>query len=89
MLSGLLDAPWVRTDDAQKGDDEKFLRALQELSAYALDEAGRIEKMGHRFWNTRPKRTDGSILLQVKDLLQRYRDELVRESNRLDQGGRA
>jgi len=33
VLSGLVDAPWVRTDDPKSDDDDRFFAALQELIA--------------------------------------------------------
>ena len=45
LLSGLVEAPWVRTEDP-KSDDDAFFAALQELVAYAFEEGGRIKKVG-------------------------------------------
>jgi hypothetical protein len=49
VLSGLVDAPWVRTDDPESDDDEGFFAALQELVAYAFEESVRIKKKGRLF----------------------------------------
>ena len=43
LLAGLIDSPWVRTDDTKSHDDERFFSALQELVAYAFEEATRVK----------------------------------------------
>jgi hypothetical protein len=59
LLSGLVDAPWVRTDDPES-DDDRFFAALQELVAYAFEEGVRIKKKGGLFpgWHEIPVRRD-------------------------------
>ncbi len=91
LLTGLVDAPWVRTDDPESHDDDRFFAALQELVAYAFEESARIKKEGPRFpnWHEKPVRSSGGILQEVQSLLQKYRSELVRRSQLFDQGGRA
>ncbi len=91
ILSGLVDAPWVRTDDPESDDDDRFFAALQELVAYAFEESVRIKKKGRLFhgWHEIPSRSSRGILQEVQALLQKYRSELVRQSRLLDQGGRA
>ena len=88
LLAGLVDAPWVRTDDAKNGDDDKFFAALQELVAYAFEEAVRIKERGHSFWKRCdiPARSSRGILQEVQSLLQKYRGELVKRSRLFDQG---
>ena len=46
VLNGLIDAPWVRTDDPESDDDDddEFFAALQELVAYAFEESVRIRR---------------------------------------------
>jgi hypothetical protein len=90
VLKGLVDAPWVRTDDPES-DDDRFFAALQELVAYAFEESVRIKKKGDLFpaWHEIPARSSRGILQEVQSLLQKYRSELVRQSRLLDQGGRA
>ena len=90
VLSGLVDAPWVRTDDPES-DDDRFFVALQELVAYAFEESVRIKKKGGLFsgWHEIPVRSSHGILQEVQSLLQKYRSEVVRQSRLLDQGGRA
>jgi hypothetical protein len=90
LLSGLVDAPWVRTDDPESNDDDGFFAALQELVAYAFEESVRIKKKGRRFpgWHEIRVSSPG-ILQEVQSLLQSYRSELVRQSRLLDQGGGA
>src|SRR2546429_518957 len=89
-FAGLVDAPWVWTDDPESDDDE-FFAALQELVAYAFEESVRIKKKGRLFpsWHEIPIRSSRGILQEVQSLLQKYRSELVRQSRLLDQGGRA
>src|SRR5271167_4096613 len=87
ILKGLIDAPWVRTDDPESEDDDRFFAALQELVAYAFDESARIKKEGRLFpgWREEPVRSSRGILQEVQSLLQKYRSELVRQSHLLDQ----
>ena len=87
LLSGLVEAPWVRTEDP-KGDDDGFFAALQELVAYAFEEGGRIKKKGRIFprWQEIPIRSSSGILLEVQVLLDKYRSELVRQSCLIGQG---
>jgi len=91
VLSGLVDAPWVRTDDPESDDDDRFFAALQELVAYAFEESVRIKKTGRLFpgWHEIPARSSHGILQEVQSLLQKYRSELVSQSRLLDQGDRA
>jgi hypothetical protein len=91
VLSGLVDAPWVRTDDPKSDDDDRFFAALQELVAYAFEESVRIKKTRRLFssWHELPARSSHGILQEVQSLLQKYRSELVRQSRLLDQGTRA
>jgi hypothetical protein len=90
VLNGIVDAPWVRTDDLRSDDDDRFFAALQELVAYAFEESVRIRKKGLLFpgWHEIPARSSRGILQELQALLQKYRSELVRQSHLLDQGGR-
>ena len=49
VLNGLVDAPWVQTNDPKSDDDDGFFAALQELVAYAFEESVRIKKKGRLF----------------------------------------
>jgi hypothetical protein len=91
LLNGLVDAPWVRTDDPASDDDDRFFAALQELVAYAFEESVRIKKKGGLFsgWHEIPARSSHGVLQEVQSLHQKYRSELVRQSGLLDHGGRA
>ena len=82
LLSGLTEAPWVRTVDAKSLDDDRFFAALQELMAYAFEESVRIKKKGRLFprWHEMPVRSSTGILQEVQSLLQKYRSELIRLS---------
>src|ERR1700730_1078299 len=90
VLNGLVDAPWVRADDPESDGDDRFFAALQELVAYAFEESARIKKEGRVFlgWHEKAIRPSGGILQEVQSLLQKYRSELVRKAQLLDQGGR-
>ena len=91
LLSGLIDAPWIRTDDPKSKDDGRFFAALQELMAYAFEESVRIKKKGRFFprWHEISVRSSCGILQEVQSLLQKYRSELVRQSNLLGRGAPA
>jgi hypothetical protein len=88
LLSGLIEAPWVRTDDPKSNDDNRFFAALQELVAYAFEESIRIKKKGRLFpcWHEIPVRSSRGILQEVQSLLQKYRSELLRQSRLLGRG---
>jgi hypothetical protein len=90
ILSGLLDAPWVQTDDPDTADDKTFYAALQELVAYAFEEAVRIRKPGGFFrgWRNVPARSSCGILQDVQSLLRAYRGEVVKQSHQFDQEAR-
>jgi hypothetical protein len=81
LLSGLLNVPWVRTNDPTTFDDCVFFSALQELVAYAWDEARRIEARNLSFLLKTPKnswaRPSSGILEEVQFLLGNYRRALV------------
>jgi hypothetical protein len=88
LLAGLLAAPWVCTADPEILDDRKFNGALQELTAYAFEEARRIKvrKPGHLFrsWLDIPARSSNGILEEIQSLLRKYRQELISQSSLLD-----
>ena len=91
ILNGLVDAPWVRTDDPESDDDDRFFAALQELVAYAFEETVRIKKKKSHFfqgWREIQAESSRGILQEAQSLLQKYRSELVRQSCLLDQEGR-
>jgi hypothetical protein len=90
VLKGLVEAPWVRTDNLES-DDEGFFAALQELVAYAFEESVRIKKKGPFFarWHEIPVRSSCGILDEVQSLLQKYRSELARQSRFVEQGDAA
>ena len=48
VLNGLVDAPWVRTDDPES-DDDGFFAALQELVAYAFKRVSLSRRKGTFF----------------------------------------
>src|SRR5262249_13300926 len=73
LLSGLIEAPWLRTNDPKSDDDDRFFAALQELMAYAFEESVRIKKKGRLFprWHKTPVRSSRGILQEVQSLLQK------------------
>jgi hypothetical protein len=87
ILAGLIEAPWVRTDDPTSDDDDGFFAALQELVAYAFEESVRIKKQGDLFPRGKeiPIRSSGGILQEMQSLLRKYRGELISQSRLLDQ----
>jgi len=90
LLAALVDAPWVRSGDAESADDMKFFSALQELTAYVFEESVRVKKSGNLFsrWQEIPARSSRGILHEMQTLLKKYRTEVVRQSRLLDKGGR-
>jgi hypothetical protein len=91
LLAGLVNAPWVRTDDAERAGDMRFFSALQELVAYVFEESVRVKKKsGILFSRSQeiPARSSGGILHEMQSLLQKYRTEVVRQSRLLDKGAR-
>jgi hypothetical protein len=90
LLTGLVDAPWVRTDEPASGDDNRFFAALQELVAYAFEEAVRIGEgnVSRRRWPDIPARPSCGILQDVQSLLGKYCMAVTTQSRLLDQGGR-
>jgi hypothetical protein len=79
LLSGVLEAPWVCAfHDAGRvdpRDDQSFFGALQDLSAYAIDEAKRLE-------NGSGEGAQGGILAEMQDLLRKYFNEVSAASQR-------
>jgi hypothetical protein len=69
LLTGVIGAPWICTSglDGTTAHDQLFLSALQELTAYAVDEASRLEH-AHDVSDA----PDG-ILHEMQDLLATYR----------------
>jgi hypothetical protein len=88
LLTGLIAAPWVRTSDPNTHDDGRFYSALQELIAYAFEEARRIKvrQPGRLFrsWLDIPAKSSNGILQEVQSLLRKYRQELISQSSLLD-----
>ena len=90
LLAGLVDAPWVRSGDAESADDMQFFSALQELVAYVFEESVRVtKKSGILFsrWHEIRARSSQGILHEMQSLLQKYRTEVLRQSRLHDKGG--
>lgn len=82
-LEHLLFAPWIRVPDSPKdvaAEDVEFLAAMDELQTAAFEDLNRKRESGWAFWKSASK---ASILLEMKDLLQKYRRKLVEESERV------
>jgi len=81
LLMGLVDAPWIRTEEPTSADDERFFAALQELVAYAFEEAVRIKegKFLRKRWREIPARASCGILQEVQSLLGTYRTAITNE----------
>ena len=91
LLAGLVNAPWVRTDDAESADDTEFLSALQELVAYACEESVRVKKKSGILFSRRhgiPATSSRGILDEMQSLFKKYRTEVVRQSRLQDEEGR-
>ena len=91
LLAGLVNAPWVRSDDTESADDMKFFSALQELVACVFEESVRVKKKsGILFsrWHEIPARSSRGILHEMQSLLEKYRTEVVRQSRLHDKEGR-
>jgi hypothetical protein len=84
LLTGLLHAPWVRTDDPRTHDDQEFASAVQELTAYAFDETQRIRGGTRSGGSRNGELAADSILHEMQLLLCRYRAWIVRQSLLLD-----
>ena len=90
LLAGLINAPWVVTDDARSIDDTEFFGALQELVAYAFEESVRERKKSRVLLSRRfetPAVSAPGILHEMQSLLKKYRTEVVRQSRLLEEGG--
>jgi hypothetical protein len=90
LLSGLIDAPWVRTKERATADDQAFLAALQELVAYAFEEAVRIKQGGvfRPRWREIPAKKSNGILQEIQALLGMYRNAILPEPHFQSQRGR-
>jgi hypothetical protein len=79
LLSGLIEAPWVRTNDPKSDDDDRFFAGLQELMSYAFEESVRIKKKDGLFprWHEIPVRSSRppviSTIVMLRLLAQRQR----------------
>jgi hypothetical protein len=89
LLAGLVAAPWVRPESADRGGDRKFFDALQELVAYVFEESVRVSTKSARVAsNAQAKAAGGGILQEMQLLLQKYRAELVTQSHLNGKGDR-
>lgn len=82
LLSGLLKAAWVYTDDVSTHDDTSFAIAQSELVAYALDEVKRLKVQQKRFPWQKPELV-GNIMQEMNTLLMQYRAEVEEVSQKI------
>ena len=89
LLHGLIEAPWVQMPTPFVEGDLRFFSALQELVAYAFEEAERLKmrKLLNRFSNRRKCAAKPGILQEMRSLLLNYRHDLLYESRMLTYGG--
>jgi hypothetical protein len=94
LLAGLVNAPWVCTDDPERAGDMEFFSALQELVAYVFEESVRVKKKSGILFSRSHEisaRSSRGILHEMQSLLQEYRTEVVKQSrlhDNHDNGGR-
>ncbi len=75
LLKGILNVPWIHPASGERADDTQFFSALQELTAYAFDEFGRLAKERRN-----EAGASGGILAEMQSLLRHYRGELLAQS---------
>lgn len=76
MLSGLIDAPWVCTSEAEGvAIDLQFYSAMQELMSYAKAEATRLSCVdgGGSHSEQQRNQATGGILQEMQTLIKKYR----------------
>jgi hypothetical protein len=92
MLTGLIDAPWVRADTPERAGDKRFFSALQELVAYVFEESVRVRKRKTRTLFSRSREPVAEqpqgILYEMQSLLRKYRTEVLKQSGPYYKGGR-
>ena len=86
LLTGLIEAPWVRTPKMEgvTSQDHLFASALQELTAYAAAEATRLTQS--RPTQSARKDARGGILTEVQELVATYR-AIVTSISEAEDGG--
>ena len=87
MLEHLPGAPWVRSQNSAKDavveeGDDAFMRALQELMSYTLEDILRVNRIGRHYFSDKPPDGPMGILWDMDQLLKKYRAELLERSNR-------
>lgn len=93
-LLHLLDAPWVRDDEALSGRDNLFHPALQELVAFAFEQSARVklpptnplERLFAK-WREIPKRRSIDCLKEMRDLLIGFNSRIVNHTRALEHPG--
>jgi hypothetical protein len=89
LLSGLVSAPWVRSDTPERAGDRKFFDALQELVAYVFEESVRVSANSSRVAsNAQERASGGGILQEMQVILQKYRNEVLKQSRLNGKGDR-
>lgn len=88
LLSGLVSAPWVRSERPERAGDRKFFDALQELVGYVFEESVRVKKSANGSSRVQERTAGSGILCEMQSLLQHYRAEVVKQSRLCDKGDR-
>ena len=84
LLSGILDASWVKADNGPINDKD-FACALSELVSYVYDESSRIQKFKKRLQG-KPGTDPKGILFEMQQVLQTCRLEVTEECSQLERG---
>jgi hypothetical protein len=88
LLSGLVDAPWVRPERPERAGDKRFFEALQELVEYVFEESVRVRKTANGSSRSRAAPAGSGILQEMQSLLVKYRADLIKQSRLIDRGER-
>lgn len=89
MLTGILEVPWVHSGGVMDlAGDQNFLGALQELTAYAFDEAEQISRHNRSHIRPLEDAPRSSILDEVRTIFKEYRAAIVTQTG-VPKGGYA
>lgn len=82
LLIEVLHVPWIHPGDGSKVDDTDFFLALENLTEYAFEEYVRLRRQQESWWKRANPARPG-ILAETRQLLAKYRAELVAKSDAL------
>ena len=80
QMTGVLSAPWVRTEGQHEDADEQFFSALMEVVGYGVAEAHRLRAQRQKS----PRMPFNGILSEVKMLIDKYRRALIEHARSLE-----